>query len=261
MGSPLLLERTPNMTSRFPASLRIIGRSFVDWWDGWLDMVLITSVWFLAQVTVILGPPATFGAYYAIHSALNGESLGIRGLIAGAKKYFGKALLWGLINILTIVILYVNYIFYGGFQTNWSFVVQGFVIFLGVLYFCTQFYALPYFIEMGGLSLKLAMRNGILTTLAAPFFTIIIFVLVAILLVVSIGFVIPVFLGLPAMVSVLGFRAMYNRLEVFGLRQREKTPKEIELEESGKIFVPGFGERDGDTPSDKAASDIEEDIR
>ncbi len=49
------------MVLKFPAVLRVIGRSIVDWWDSWLDMVLVTIVWFVAQITVIFGPPATFG--------------------------------------------------------------------------------------------------------------------------------------------------------------------------------------------------------
>src|SRR5512141_1274552 len=108
------------MKTRFPASLRVIGRSIVDWWDGWLDFVMLSIVWLFAQLTIILGPPATFGAYYVVHQMLNGEALGVRGMIAGGRKYFWKSLLWGLLNIVVIVILVVNYQFYGAVQAAWG---------------------------------------------------------------------------------------------------------------------------------------------
>jgi hypothetical protein len=73
---------------RFPASLRVIGRSVVDWWDGWLDMVVTLMIWLFAQMTIVLGPPATFGLYYVVHNMINGEAQGVRGLIAGARMYF-----------------------------------------------------------------------------------------------------------------------------------------------------------------------------
>ena len=225
--------------SKVPASLRVIGRSVVDWWDGWLDMVLVIIVWVFAQVTVVLGPPATFGLYSVAHSMINGESQGVRGMISGGRKYFWKAWIWGLFNILGVVTLIVNFNFYGAVQANWGVYVQGIMIVLGFLWFATQFYALPFFMEQESKSIKVALRNGILTTLAAPFFTLMLAIPVVLVVGVSGVFVIPLFLGLPGLIPFLGLRAMYNRLETFGLRQPEKTPREIEFEESGRIYVPG----------------------
>jgi uncharacterized membrane protein YesL len=229
------------MTSKVPASFRVIGRSFVDWWDGWLDMVVVTSLWLLAQFTILLGPPATFGLYHVVHNMINGEATGARGMIAGGKKYFLKSWVWGVINILVIVTIYINYIFYAGIEAVWGLFVSMFVILLAVLWASTQFYALAYFFEQDTKKLRIAMRNGIFTTLAAPFFTFALLIIVAAVIVLSLGLVIPFFLGLPALVPFLGFRAMLNRLEAFGLREREKTPKEIEYEQSSKIEVPGSG--------------------
>jgi uncharacterized membrane protein YesL len=229
------------MFAKLPASFRVIGRSVVDWWDGWLDMVLTIIVWFVAQFTIVLGPPATFGMYYVVHQMINGEALGVRGLISGARKYFGKALLWGLFNLLVVITLYVNVYFYGNLKTAWAPVVEVIVLMLGILWYCTQFYALPYFMEQEVKSLYIALKNGFLTTLAAPFFTFVVMLVVVIVLGLSIVFVIPLFLGLPALIPFLGFRSMINRLEAFGLRKPEKTPRELEAEESERVNAPGSG--------------------
>lgn len=229
------------MTSKLPASFRVIGRSIVDWWDGWLDMVLTIIVWFLAQLTIVFGPPATFGLYFVAHQMVNGEATGIRGLISGARQNFWHAWLWGLINILVAITLFVNVNFYGNLQTSWAPFLQGLVFMLGILWYCTQFYTIPYFYELEKKSVFVAMRNGFLTTLAAPFFTFILMIVVVFVIGLSFGLVIPLFLGLPAVVPFLGFRAMINRLVAFKLRKPEKTPREIEAEESERVHSPGSG--------------------
>jgi uncharacterized membrane protein YesL len=239
----------------FLPSLRVIGRSFVDWWDSWLDMVLVCIVWTLAQVTVILGPPATFGMYYVAYRLLNGESLGVRGLIEGGRKYFGKAWLWGLMNLAVMVVLVINVQFYSNVAAAWGLYLLIFILMLGFLWFCTQFYALPYFMEQDGKSLKVALRNGLLTTMAAPFFTLILMLVVGVVLVASFTVVLPLFLGLPGLIPVLGFRGMYDRLVAFKLREPEKTPKEIEAEQSSRIVVPDFDHlRAGDSSTGGSAA-------
>lgn len=229
------------MKSKLPASFRVIGRSVVDWWDAWLDMVLIIIVWFLAQLTVVLGPPATFGMYSVVHQMINGQALGVRGMVSEGKKYFWKAWQWGIINLLAAVTLVVNVYFYNNVETNWAPIVQGIILMLGLLWYCVQFYALAFFMEQEMKSIFIAMRNGLLTTLASPFFLIPIMIMVVLVIALSGLFLIPLFLGLPGVIPFLGFRAVVNRLETFGLREREKTPREIEMEESERVNAPGSG--------------------
>jgi uncharacterized membrane protein YesL len=240
----------------FPASLRVIGRSIVDWWDGWMDMVLVTAVWFFAQLTIVLGPPATFGAYYVVYNMVNGEALGVRGLIEGAKKYFWKSLLWGLLNLFVLITVGVNFQFYGSIDAIWGFYLQVFIAMLGVFWLATNFYALPYFMEQDVKKLRIALKNGMLTTLAAPFFTIVLMIMGAIVLLLSFGFVIPLFLGLPGLIPMMGYRAMYDRLVAFGIRQKEKTPKEIEYEAGGRINVPTLDDVAGDGPDGTSGGEI-----
>ncbi|NLG98949.1 MAG: hypothetical protein GX491_16455 [Chloroflexi bacterium] len=224
------------MNNPFPAPFKVIGRSVVDWWDGWLDMAMVVSIWFLAQATVIFGPPATFGLYHVTYNMINGEALGVRGLFEGAKKYLKKSLIWGAINLFALATIFVNFTFYGGVQAAWGPYVQMVVVGVAWLYLSTQFYTIPYFMEQEVPSLKIAMRNGLFTTLASPLFTFIVMVVAAVVVVLSIMLVIPIFLGLPGLIAFLGFRALNDRLVTFGIRQPEKTPKEIEMEESGRIY-------------------------
>jgi uncharacterized membrane protein YesL len=233
----------------FPASLRIIGRAIVDWWDGWLDMVMVTSIWFLAQLTIVLGPPATFGVYYVAYNMINGEALGVRGLIEGARKYFWKALLWGLANLAVFATLFVNVQFYGSIETSWGIYLLIIMWMLTALWITTNFYALPFFLEQTDQRLRVAWKNGLLTSLATPLYTLVLLVFVLLVFGLSLGLVIPIFLGLPGIIPMLGFRAVSDRLIAFGLRKPERTPKEIEFEESSKVRVPELS----DHPSESGA--------
>ena len=227
------------MKSRFPASWQVIGRSCVDWWDSWFDMLGVVVVWLLAQFTIVLGPPATFGLYYVVYHLVNGESLGIRGLIEGGRKYFGAAWLWNIINLVMLVTLYFNVAFYGQFQADWRYFLQIFFVILIGIWLAGQFYALAFFHEQVKGHILIALRSGVLMALATPFFTILLMVFAALVVIICAGTILPVFLGFPALVPILGARAVQNRLVAFGIRKREKTPKELEREESSRINFPG----------------------
>jgi hypothetical protein len=103
--------------------------------------------------------------------------------------------------------------------------------------------------ELEEKSLYTALKNGFLTTMAAPFFTIILMFVVALLLVLSFVLILPLILGLPGIVPILGFRGMFDRLVAFGLREREKTPREIEMEEVERVYVPEFKRNVENKPS------------
>ena len=228
------------MNSRIPASLRVIGHSIVDWWDGWLSIVMVILALFVCLFTVVLIGPAIFGLYYVVYNMINGEALGLGGMFEGAKRYFWKSQLWFVMNAVVILLAWFNIRFYGGIQAAWGVYVLLIVMMLTGLWFATQFYALPFFMEQDNKKLRMALRNGFYTAMAAPFYTMMLMLLSAVVLALSIGLFIPFFLGLPGLIPMLGFHAMYDRLESFGLREREKTPKEIEYEEGAKSVMSPF---------------------
>ena len=71
-------------------------------------------------------------------------------------------------------------------------------------------------------SLKLALRNGAFTVLAAPGYTIVVTGVVALLIVLSMLMVFPLFMGIPCLITVIGNRAVMERMEIYGVREREE---------------------------------------
>lgn len=240
---------------RLFAPFRVVGRAFVDWWDGWVDTFLLTITWLLAQLTIVLGPPATFGVYYVINRMVNhGEALGVRGMIQGARMNFGKAWLWGAINLLAVVVIYVNWNFYLSFQAGWVVYVLALIVLMAYLFVCTQFYTIPYYLEYSGQKLFVSMKNGMLTAMASPLFTFVLLVLSGVILVLSVVTVLPFFLGLPGLIPLFGVRGLQDRLVAYGLREREKSPRELEMEESARVHSSNLSRREAEQAQEEKSS-------
>jgi len=219
------------MIRRLPVPLQVVAQALSDWWDDWINMALINLVWLLCWVTIVLGPPATFGLYYVTNQLAHGRSLGLRGLVEGGKRYFAKSWLWMLLNLVVALVLAVNIWFYGQFDADWAGIVRAFPLFLGLAWLVIQFYALPYLMEQKEESLKLALRNGLFTLLAAPGYTAVVAGLAALIAVLSVWLVAPLLIGGPCLIATLGNRAVRERLETYALfsarvREREATRKE-----------------------------------
>jgi uncharacterized membrane protein YesL len=215
---------------KWPAPLGVIGRSVVAWWDGWLDFELITIAWFFAQFTIILGPPATFGVYHVVHvMAHEGEATGLKGMFHGARLYFGKALIWGVINWAALVLAYVNIVFYSQMATTIGMIAQWIVIFLTVLYLVAQFYAVAFFMQLRDDSKNVfqALKSGLFMALTYPVFTFVLILFAVVLGVFSAGLVIPIFLGAPALIAVLSTEGMRDRLQVLKLLGKDPDPREV----------------------------------
>ena len=209
------------MVKRLPVPLQVVAQALSDWWDEWFNMALISLAWLLCWVTIVLGPPATFGIYYVTNQLTHGRSLGLRGLLEGGRRYFLKSWLWMLLNLLVLAVVVSNIWFYGQFDADWAVIVRMFLSFLGLVWLIVQFYALPYLMEQEEKSLRLALRNGLFTFLASPGYTAVVAGLAALVVALSVVLVAPLFLGAPCLIAVLGNRAVRERLETYRVRERE----------------------------------------
>jgi uncharacterized membrane protein YesL len=201
--------------------VQVILRALIDWWDAWLSLAIINSVWALCCLSVVLGPPATFGMYYCANELVHGRGVGLSDLVAGGRRYFVKSWVWGLYNVAIATLAYVSIQFYGRVNADWGPILQAAVGVLVAFWLITQFYALPYFMEQSEKRLLLAMRNGLFTALASPVYTLIVVGFAAIIAVISVALVALLFLGGPAYITILGHRAVLERIETFGVRERD----------------------------------------
>jgi len=219
--SPTLNRLDSKMAKKLPVPLQVVAQALRDWWDDWVNMLAINLVWLMCWLTVVLGPPATFGIYYVTNQLAHGRSLGVRGMIEGGKRYFFQSWLWMLLNLAVGLLLIVNLLFYQQFASVWAQFLQAFQLFLGVAWLVVQFYALPCLMEQERKHLGMALRNGFFTAVAAPGYTAVVAGLAALIAALSVVVVAPFFLGGPCLIAALGNRAVRERLETYRVPERE----------------------------------------
>ena len=193
----------------------VLKYSIVIWLDDWTDWIIIGTLWLLSWLIVFLGPPATFSLYYVAAELRQGRAIGIRGFVQAGKKYFWKSWLWMLISLIVMVVIILNYQFYGRLNQPWTEIVKSAMIFSGILWIIIQFYALPYLIFQVEQSLILAWKNAFLTVLASPFHALVILSLS----------IVPLLLGAQGLVAILGCVTIQDRIQAFGIHEREEERK------------------------------------
>jgi uncharacterized membrane protein YesL len=208
--------------AKWPVPLQVVGRSLRDWWDDWVNMVVLNLILALAWLTIVLGPPATFGLYYVTDHLARGKSLGPRGLIEGGRRYFLQSWLWFLLNLAVALIIGVNYFFYASFTSTWADYLKAAFLLLGLAWLVVQFYALPYFMAQQEKRVGLALRNGLFTALAAPGYSLVVAGAAGLVFGLSISTVVLLFLGGPCLVATLGSHVVFERMKTYRIQEREE---------------------------------------
>ncbi len=207
--------------SQFADAARVVVNALGTWWDDWVNLVVINLVWALCCLTIVLGPPATFGLVYVVNRLIHGEALGLGGFWQGLRRYAWQSWLWALANLAVGGVVYANAVFYGGFDVGWARVLE--VVVLGVVagWAAVQLYAVPFLIEQSQSRLVLAWRNGLFMLLAAPGYSLVVIIAVALVAILSIGLVAPLLLGGPGLIAAIANQAVIERLERYHVRARD----------------------------------------
>ena len=213
---------------RGPMPVQVIVDGIRDWYDDLINLFVVNIILLLCWVTIILGPPATFGVYYITKHLAYGNSLGIKAIIDGMKLNFGKSWLYMIINFVVIFILSINLYFYAQFEAIWASSLLVLFIVLMAWWLMVQFYTIPFFMEQEEKSLKTAWRNAMFTTLAAPGYTLIVVGFAGLIAIISFFLVIPMLLGAFCLIACLGSRSVAERLVTFEVRQRDGFPPDTE---------------------------------
>lgn len=203
-----------------PQPVQVLSEAVRAWWDDWVNWVVCSMLLIVAWLTVVLGPPATLGFYYVAHRLAYGRSLGPRGMVVGARRYFLTGWLWMAVNVLAALFAYANVWFYGQLPGPLGGLLVGLSVVLLAVWLLVQFYALPYLMEQDRRSVFLALRNGLFSCLAFPGYTLILGSVALVVAVLSLRFVVPAVLGAFGFIALLGAEAVRERLETHRIRER-----------------------------------------
>lgn len=201
------------------APLRVARSAFITWRDDALNLLILNLACIVCTVTVLLAPPALFAIYDATQQLVRGAAPNLKELYLGLRRYFFISWLWLLANVLCLLVLAANVMFYSRIDATWALYVR--TIFLGLVLFwlAMQFYAIPYLMFQDTKSLRIAWRNAFLTILASPGYTLVLLFISLLLLVLGVTTAIPFVLGMLTYIPILGNQAVQDRLEAFGVQR------------------------------------------
>lgn len=187
-------------------------------------MAILNVLWVGLGATIVLFPAATAALFEAMHELASGREPGVRDFLVNVRRRFIGGWAWALLGAAVSTIVGVNVAFYlsAGDALGW---VAAIVVVIGSLLAVSLLYVWPFvFLQAEG-GLGRAIRNALLTTVAAPLFSLTLFAIVAVALVASAVLVVPLIALAPALVCLIASRAVTDRLRAFG-----KLPAEPVLE-------------------------------
>jgi len=155
--------------------MRSLGRVLFSWlvdaWHNLWELLVFNLLWLVLCIPLITAPPAFAGLYYATNRLAHGKEVDWRVFFEGFRLHFWLSWRWGLVNLLVSAIGFLNYIFYGRFQANWSAWVQGAILGLILIWGLVQFYTFPLLLEQSERKLGIALRNSLVMYLRLPGFS------------------------------------------------------------------------------------------
>jgi uncharacterized membrane protein YesL len=197
-------------------ALHVAWETIRDWWHGMVGLATLNLLWLGMSLTVVLLPLATAGMYGATHRMAHGKGQHIGDFIDAARRYGWVSLRWALVNLVIGALGAANYVFYGEAHGGFALVIQSVIACAGVIWLGVQFYVWPFLMEQERQSLRMALRNALFLTLANPLYTLVLLVISGLAVIISLTAILPFAVFTASFLSLLGNRAVIERLTVYG---------------------------------------------
>jgi hypothetical protein len=204
---------------------RGVIRAIRDGWDALFVVGALNLAWLALSLTVVLLPPATAALFESMDELADGRIPGLREYFGFVRRRFLTAWLWALWAIAGLSIAWVNVGFWNdaGGSLAWLSAVS---LVLGVLFAVSLLYVWPFVFRQTEGGLGRAIRNSILTVLAAPIFAVSLALVLIVVVAASAVLILPLAVFTTALIALVGAHAVTNRLRAFG-----KLPERASVEE------------------------------
>lgn len=142
---------------------RVWGRAIQDTWRELWTILLVNLLFLLANLLVVLGPPATLALFFYANRIAHGESATERDFLGAMRTYWKPAWRWGLLNLAVIGILTIDYFLIERVVANASrsSFFQGLYLTLLTTWLLVQVFTPPFLFEQEQPSVIQALRNTV----------------------------------------------------------------------------------------------------
>lgn len=186
---------------------QILRDKLINLYLAMIPLITINVLWFLACLPIITAIPATGAMFYATNKLVHGKGADWRTFVEGFRACFRFSWVWGLLNLVVVVLLISNYIYYAQLQRGsdglpW---LPALVMVVGVFWLMLQVYTFPLMLEQETPGLRKALRNALIILFKRPFHTFGLTLLIIVIVAASSTVVVPAWLFITA--SLCGYLA------------------------------------------------------
>ena len=137
---------------------------------------------------IIPYPFVTFGLFYTARDIGLGKGIKFKTVFVYGKDYWKPAYIWGGLNLLMLVVLWMNIRFYSGLEAQWAGFVQLIFVALIIFWLILQLISLAIYPRLVEPGFKLALRNAAVIMARYPLAVLVYVGLIILIGVVSIFF-------------------------------------------------------------------------
>lgn len=176
-------------------ALRMVRYSLRDFWDEFAPMVMMNLLWsltaalpvsilFLVEgmdlvlhlaISLLLALPAfvaTGALCFVTNQVSRGESAHWGLFSLGVRRYWGKSLVVGLLNIIALLLWASNLQFYASvLEGAWTNIVLSVWLVTGLYWALVQIFWFPMILELENEKVLLGLRNAIVMVIVSPGFS------------------------------------------------------------------------------------------
>ena len=193
--------------------LRVIGHAFRLWWRDWLGMVFLNILWFLFQIPIVTGPPATAVLYTIMQRTYDNDYWEMQELWPLLRKLFRPAWRWAFPNVILLLVLAGNfYLYQNRAGTSWTILRLVWGTALTIWLMMNLFYW-PFWLGQEDKSWRTTMANCGRFLLLNPGTALVLFIFCAILMTVSVLITVPLVAGAVCLLALVGITAVQRALK------------------------------------------------
>ncbi len=195
------------------AAWRTIKDAFQDAWGDLWTTLACALFWYVANVLIVTGPPATLALVYYANRMAHGEVVDLGDVWQAFRRYWGPAWRWGLVCLGVAAFLVGDMLLTARNAEGLAGAyLQGFYVALLAGWLLVQLFALPFLFEQDTMSVRNALRNGAVMIGKNLGFALALAVLLALLMIVgTLTFMLSFAFG-PVVITAAANHAVISRL-------------------------------------------------
>ncbi len=187
-------------------------------------------LWVVLSLPVITAPAAWAALVKMSFLTQTTPSGSVGDMWEAFRAYLRQGVIMGVVNIILVGVTVYNLAAYWNDNDTVFVVLRGLWFLILAVWLMVQFYMWPLYFAMKQPSLGGALRNAVVMVLLNPGFTLTVWIVVVLLVIVSTGFFVPLLLLTGGALACIATAAVLDRLETAGIRERPTPSVVIDID-------------------------------